>query len=187
MQTLSAGFVQSVILGCCLLLALVVGGLLVNTARQQADRSLVERAAYETVASNPNPVIVCRNGLIEIVNPAAEEALGVRQRDLIGKDVADELVGEQYRSRHIAATSKLRLLPIGASGYSNYILPAMDARTGKIEKWLVTAQYRRTEDGDVITVARFVNYVLDGHTKWLDVQTGRKVSVKIDIVPHEEG
>lgn len=187
MQTLSAGFVQSVLLGCCLLLAIAVGGLLVNTARQQADRSLVERAAYETVASNPTPVIVCRNGLIEIVNPAAEEALGVRQRDLIGKDVADSLVAEQYRARHISATSKLRLLPIGAAGYSNYILPAMDARTGKIEKWLVTAQYRRTENGDVITVARFVNYVLDGHTKWLDVQTGRKVSVKIDIVPHEEG
>lgn len=186
-ETLSLWLVQCVLLGSCLVLASIIGALLVDVANHQIDRSRVERSAYETVCSNPNPLIVCRNGIVEIVNPAAEEALGVKQKDVIGTDVANSLITPEYRARHIAATAKLKLLPIGATGCSHYILPAIDARTGQQASWLVTAQYRRIENGDVITVARFVNYVLDGHTKWLDVETGRKVSIKVDIVPCEEG
>lgn len=182
-ETLSGRFVQTVLFASCLSLAALCGALLLDVANHQVERRRVEQAAYETVCSNPNPVIVCRNGLVEIVNPAAEQALGIRQKDLIGKDVAETVIPKEYRHRHISATSKLKLLPIGASGCSNYILPAVDARTGEVQKWLVTAQYRRIETGDVITVARFVNFVLENGADWIDVSTNTKVKVKLELVP----
>lgn len=186
MKVLNAGHANAVLVFVCVLLAGVCGALLLASADHQIKQRLIERAAYDTVAANPNPVIVCRNGIVEIVNPAAEQALGVRQADLIGKDSAIAIVPEEFRARHIAATSRLKMVPLGASGHSNYILPAKNSLTGETEKWLVTAQYyRRPDSGDLITIARFVSFVLSKDV-WVDVTTNQVYKVEWNLVPTEE-
>lgn len=186
MKVLNAGHANAVLVFVCVLLAGVCSALLLASADHQIKQRLIERSAYDTVAANPNPVIVCRNGIVEIVNPAAEQALGVRQADLLGKDSANVIVPEEFKARHIAATSRLKMVPLGSYGHSNYILPAKNALTGKDEKWLVTAQYyRRTDTGDVITIARFVNFVLSKDS-WTDVTNNKKYRVEWQLVPQEE-
>lgn len=161
-----------------LVMAAAVGALLFMKASGLAYTANQQQALYEIEAANPTPVIVCRDGLIVMVNPAAEKALGKTQDELVGHP-AVALVPEEYRARHLASNARLKSLPIGESGSSRYILPAVV--DGVKTKWWVTVVWKVEPDGSLLTTARLVNFVLSPDTPWLDVETMKLYTADIHM------
>lgn len=172
--------------GIAFVLALVVAltFTLSTLATEQANKRLLEADAYELVATNPVPTIVCVDNKIILWNPSMEFLTGHSANEMVGQ-LTTVMVPDEFDERHMHGVERVSNGPGFGRGHIYVQMPIETAFWGT-QKILATVSHVRKHDGTVIMTARFEGALMHPSIRWRDVATGEFMRVKHTVTPEKK-
>ncbi len=146
-------------------------------ALRERDRDYAIRLA----AYNPDPVIFCSNNRIKIWNESAEQKLGYKKEEMLGKSPIS-IMPTSLIDEHQVRQDQLETAKEGDEGFRFLIVP-IKHKNGKVFKHLVTISHIK-EKNQLIAIARIVDNQYFRPLTWYDVldRKERSVSLYVDGV-----
>jgi len=172
------GVLRLVLLVICVVLTYTLWMLAGEVSKREMIESAqrqVESDAYDMMASNPVPTVICVDGKIVLWNQGMELMTGKKSGEMIGESSVT-VVPEEYKERHTKAIVNISRAPGSARGQKFFVLPVDTPTHGRI-KPLATVHHMRRYDGRVVMIARFVGVVFNRRLRWLDVTDGKYYTV----------
>ena len=135
---------------------LVTGIDVTNLKVMEADLSSNRKLLETTFLASQDAIIVINNnGLILEVNNCSEQIFGFKREDILGKDIADIIIPERYRSAHREGLERVRISGLSKPGGFRTEIEAMRVDGEEFMSELSISRIEKS-DGD-----HFVAYIRD--------------------------